>query len=128
MRSDIEEEFDATKLMDDDHNFESDCGTSKEAKEVHHRVAADVALCLGFCGRHTTRGYLSKAREETNRALTHAKSARHDGFERILDRYNKDKVYAALLDPNDIDKTMMQGWGSLCMGQEAMPLSIHCVR
>lgn len=68
---------------------------------------------MGSCWCHTTRGVLPKAREETERALKHAKRAGRYGFESAVDRYAKDKVYATRMDSNGVDHATMQEWGSL---------------
>lgn len=46
-------------------------------------ASCDIALRLGFCWRRTTRGFISKAREETKRAFKHAKRDQRYGFEPI---------------------------------------------
>lgn len=65
-------------------------GSAREAKDGLKRLAASVALRMGFAWRPTTRGLLSKAGEETSRALKHGKH--RDRCRLIMDRYAKGEV------------------------------------
>lgn len=88
-------------------------GMSEEAREGLKRLAAKVALRLGFYWCHAKQGFFSNTREEAKRALKHAMRARRDRLERIVDRYAKGKVYAARMDSDGFDRTTMQEWDSL---------------
>lgn len=66
------------------------CCTTATITRGLQRLAANVALRLGFCWRHTMRGFLSQARGERERAFKHVKRARCDGFASIVGRYAND--------------------------------------
>lgn len=135
MRNHIEQDIDATKLQCQLCRATNDIKThlllqlqvdlwdAEGSERGAPSLAVDVAKRLGFCWRRATQGFLSKAREETKRALKHAVRARRDGFDNVIDRYNKDKVYDARMNSNGFNKTTMQEWDSLFLERETSPLS-----
>lgn len=65
------------------------------------------------------------ARAETKRAFKHAKRARRGGFDRVIDRYNKDKVDVVRMDSNGVNKTTMQEWDPLFLNRGTSPLPVY---
>lgn len=83
-------------------------------------MAADIASRLGSFGRRPAQGFLSNACEETTREFEHAKRARRDGCESVIDRYNKERVYAARMDANGDNKNGV-GMGVIVLDTRSEP-------
>lgn len=76
-------------------------------------MTADVAQRLGFNWMYTIRGFVTKARQETKRALKHGKSGHRGGYSCVVDRIHKDKIYRDRMIKNGVSLQTMLEWDEL---------------
>lgn len=98
-------------------NSESILGMPKAARERLNRLAAKHCVADGvLLAPHSART-LVKSPRKTKRTLKHAKRAQRDRFESSVDRYAKDKVYAARMDSKGLDQETVQEWDAQHMSK-----------
>lgn len=100
-------------------------GASYADKGGFKRLTAEVAQRLGFNGKFTIQGSVSKTRQETKRALKQGKTAGKEGYAGVVDRDYKDKRYSDRMDMNGVDLEVMKEWGELLARREIAPLPAY---
>lgn len=105
------------------HACMSSFGTSRDDKEGFKRLIAEVPRRFGFKWKFTTRGFVSKARQETKRALKHGKVARREGFFCVIDRLTRDDVYRNRVVGNSASRPW---WSGTRCSLNEKPLRFQC--
>lgn len=83
-------------------------GSTRDAKEGFRRLTAEVSRTFGCHWKFTTRGFMSKARQETERGFKRGKVARREGYHCAVDRNTRDDIHRKRVISNGVDFETMQ--------------------
>lgn len=102
-------------------------GASRADKESFRRLIADVSQRFGVNWKVTTRGFVSRARQESKWALTHGKVARREGSFCVFDRLTRDDIHRNRMVANGVSYETMQEWDKMFADREVAPLPVYTV-